>query len=268
MSDLVGYLGPKGSHSYDVAVDLGGDFEKLIPLNQLEFHYAFSKGIISRAVLPFENNVGGQVNWVINLLGRVNYLITEEKTWNISHCLLGFGRIGQINKVRSHPQALDQCSYFLERMPSLVQLIKTDSTSSAVQLISKEKDPTLAAIGTIRAADIYKVPILEQSIDNEKNNKTRFIVLGGNIPFPTGNDKTSLIVKTLNKPGALLEVLKILKNINITCLISLPSNNKIGEYSFLLELDGHIKEIKISVAISKIKKTAINLKFLGSYPRN
>lgn len=269
MKRTIGYLGPEGSYSHEVAIYAGADEQ--MALNELNFLTALAEKKVQMAVLPVVNSIVGQVKWVLELFANGNgeYEITREIIWNIKSNLIGFGKIEQIKTVCSHTEALGQCKNFLSKMPG-VAIEEKGSTSAAVKLVAEKKDPTWAAIGTSLAAEMYGVPIIARKVNDHYNNKTLFTVLGGTKLPPTGNDKTSLLFGTANKPGALVDVLLVFKvlGINMGHIFSHPSpNKKLGEYVFLIEVDGHREDKDLSVALEKITTMVEYLKILGSYPK-
>jgi prephenate dehydratase len=144
------------------------------------------------------------------------------------------------------------------------------STSAAVKRVADSGDTSLAAIGTAHAARIYQLSIIAPNISDYPDNQTRFIVFGGKKPKPTGNDKTTLLFGTPNKPGALLRVLEIFDalGINMKTILSTTSpRRKLGECLFLVDVEGHQHDTDLEVALRKIKERVEYMKILGSYPQ-
>ena len=271
MKNTIGYLGPEGSYSHEVAMHVGKGFE-LLPIEPSKFAQVLREIKISQAVLPVVNAIGWQVQWVLDLLMANNgdYEITREIIWNIKSHLIGFGKKEEVKIVFSHPQPLDQCKEFLAKMPGITAQ-SVSSTSEAVKLVAAQKNLEWAAIGTECAAKMYNVPIIAEEISDHRDNQTRFVVLGGKRPASTGKDKTSLLFGTANRPGALLRVLEVLDAlaINMSMLFSVPSPNRIlGECFFLVDVVGHRDDKDLSVALEKIKTRVEYLKVLGSYPES
>ena len=169
--------------------------------------------------------------------------------------------------VRSHPQALAQCKHFLQaNFPDSLIEEATLSTSAAVRSLVAE-EPEAAAIGSVECAEMYGVPVIENNINDEINNQTRFILLGKFMSPQTGYDKTSITFSTENKAGALNKILTILEEhgINMSYIDSRPSKKELGEYVFYIDFEGHILDEKIKKAFEEIKPLVKMFYVIGSY---
>lgn len=224
------------------------------------------------AVVPIENSIEGIVRETIDNLIKVKseLYITKEVVIPISHCLISKNKnISAITKITSMPQALAQCqNYIAENLPDVEEQIPTTSTSYAVQQL--ETLPVCyAAIASVKAAEIYNLNILAKNINDEHDNKTRFICLDRVITESTGNDKTSVAFSTVNEAGSLVEVLNCfrLNGINLSYIESRPSKKVFGEYIFFIDFDGHINDENVKRTLSQIKPHVRIYKFLGSYPK-
>lgn len=269
----IGYLGPEGSYSHEVAAYIGPEC-KTIPLEPSKFAKALQDEEVWKVVIPIVNAIGGQVQWALDLLIDNNgYQITREVIWDIRSHLIGFGTMQTIRMVYSHAQPLDQCRGFLAKMPGITTQ-SLGSTSAGVKLVSEKRDPALAAIGTEHAAKMYNVPIIRRSISDFEHNQTRFVVLGGRQCAPTGKDKTTLLFGTPNKHGALVRALEVFDvlGINMGAILSTPSfNRKLGEYLFLVDVDGHHTDRDLKTALKRLdpgieSPRTTYFKNLGSYP--
>lgn len=228
----------------------------------------------SLAVLPIENSIEGTVKETIDNLIKIQsdkVKILGETVVSIEHCLITFAKdFSQIQKIKSHPQAISQCyDYIYSKFNDNIILESESSTANAVKSLTVEQ-PQIAAIGNKYSAEYYNMPILDTNINDEKFNQTRFILLG--IPLKeevTNRDKTSIMFSTENKSGALCDILTILKenDINMTYISSRPSKKGLGEYTFYIDFDGNIIDVKIAKAMSKMLKHVKSFKHLGSYPK-
>lgn len=265
----VGYLGPGGSYSEEVALTIKAD-EYLLFATIPRLLQAFWKGEVEKIVLPIENSIEGIVtpsidNLIVNCNGN-NFVIEGEFVLQIKHCLAGIGNEDDIRQIISHPQALAQCSKFIDAIGA--QTEDVNSTSRAAETVAKKQDFSLGAICSIKAATIYGLKVFREDIQ-DYYNETRFIILGHEAKNQTWNDKTTLVFQLKNKPGALVRVLEIFDvlDINMIQIISRPSKIKLGQYVFLAEIEGHQNEKEVSVALQQVKKRTGFLKVLGSYPK-
>ena len=229
------FLGPRGSYS-DFAKN---KFIDAFDLNCVSTNLKSISGIIKAlkdennedmaAVIPIENSIEGIVRETLDNLSSLKkegFKIIAETTLNVEHALIGFcDKKSEIKIVRSHPQALAQCKRYLQAnfADSLIEEA-TLSTSAAIRSLSKD-EPSIAAIGSVECARMYDIPVVEEKINDEENNQTRFIFLGKFLAPQTGKDKTSITFSTENKAGALSKILTILEenNINMSYIDSRPS---------------------------------------------
>ena len=271
------FLGPRGSYS-DFAKN---KFIDAFDLNCVSTNLKSISGIIKAlkdennedmaAVIPIENSIEGIVRETLDNLSSLKkegFKIIAETTLNVEHALIGFcDKKSEIKIVRSHPQALSQCKRNLQAnfADSLIEEA-TLSTSAAIRSLSKD-EPSIAAIGSVECARMYDIPVVEEKINDEENNQTRFIFLGKFLAPPTGNDKTSITFSTENKAGALSKILTILEenNINMSYIDSRPSKKELGEYVFYIDFEGHINDDKVQKAFDKIKPLVKMFYVIGSY---
>lgn len=285
----IGYFGEPGSNTEQAARGFFGPKEmcgidkfkaEYLPfLTILDLLGALAKKQIEKAVLPIENSIEGIVTSSADALINGNGIVIEDEIiLRIRHNLIGVGFIHEVKKVISHPQALSQCSKYIKNLLFIkglsMEVESSGSTSAAVKRVAEDNDPKIAAIGPMSAFEVYKssnsrLKILAEDIQDEKTNQTRFFVLGQENKPQTGKDKTSIIFSTEDKPGSLVDVLQVLKvlDINMTQIVSRPSKKKLGEYLFWVDIDGHKNEKTIQVALGQIAKITTFLKVLGSYPK-
>ncbi len=270
------FLGPNGSYS-DFAKD---KFIDAFNLNCVSTNLKSISSVIKAlkdensedivAVIPIENSIEGIVRETLDNLSSLKkegIKIIAETTMNIEHSLIGHCKIKDIKIIRSHPQALAQCKQFIHaNFPDTLIEEATLSTSAAIKSLN-EKDKSVAAIGSPECAKMYNVPIIKENINDEENNKTRFILLGKFLAPQTGKDKTSITFSTENKAGALSKILTILDsyNINMSYIDSRPSKKELGEYIFYIDFEGHILDEKIQMAFADIKPLVKMFHIIGSY---
>lgn len=230
---------------------------------------SLESGKVDFAVVPIENSIEGSVNETHDLLLVTNMTVCGEIYQKIRHCLIvnPGADDSKIRSVYSHPQALAQCRAYLQKKN--LEPIATYDTAGAVKMIQQTGMVEAAAIASKRAADLYGMRICEESIEDKKNNYTRFLVLSKIQSKPTGNDGTSIIFSVRHIPGALFSILKEFarRRINLTKIESRPTKEVPWEYNFYVDFEGHSSEKEIKDLIGAIRKKTTFVKLLGSYKR-
>jgi prephenate dehydratase len=175
--------------------------------------------------------------------------------------------ISGIRYVLSHPQPLGQCRRFLSEQLPYARVKSVYSTSAAAQEVA-EGGSELAAIGSASAAAVYGLEVAKMDIQDHNNNHTRFIAVGREDAPRSGNDKTSIVFSTEDKPGSLYRVLDIfnLWDINMTRIESRPAKHRLGRYIFFVDLLGHREDGDLRDALIMVSRKTSFLKILGSYP--
>jgi prephenate dehydratase len=274
------FLGPEGSYSHiakDKTIELLG-LEGIKPVVMHSFPdiiAAVDENMEAIAVIPIENSIEGVVRETVDRIIRTknDVRIFQEIIIPVSNCLMS--KSGELNKVKyivSHPQPLAQCANYTRNLSQKLGLhikyITSSSTSEAARSLS-DFDDSYAAIANEKAAEIYNLKIIEKNINDEPDNKTRFICIGHEYPSKTGNDKTSIAFTTHNKPGELVEILLIFKehNLNMSYIDSRPSRKNLGEYTFYVDIDGHVEDVNLGNALKKIKSRLTFYRLIGSYPK-
>jgi prephenate dehydratase len=230
---------------------------------------SLESGKVDFAVVPIENSIEGSVNETHDLLLVTNMTVCGEIYQKIRHCLIvnPGADDSKIRSVYSHPQALAQCRAYLQKKN--LEPIATYDTAGAVKMIQQTGMVEAAAIASKRAADLYGMRICEESIEDKKNNYTRFLVLSKAQSKPTGNDGTSIIFSVKHIPGALFSILEEFasRRINLTKIESRPTKEVPWEYNFYVDFEGHSSEKEIKDLIGAIRKKTTFVKLLGSYKR-
>jgi len=226
-------------------------------------------GNVDYGVVPVENSIEGSVNQVYDLFLEYDLKVCGEIILKIEHCLLA-NRNADLNSIKvvySHPQALAQCSNFLERLGC--KIILTYDTAGGAKIVKERGTNDVAAIASERAAEIYGMKILARDISNTPDNYTRFLVISTEDSPPTGNDKTSIIFSLKHVPGSLYKALEefALREINLTKIESRPTKRRPWEYNFYLDFEGHRNDPKCMEALKGLEKRATFIKILGSYPK-
>ena len=257
------FLGPKGSYS-DLAKNKfqnffadNCEFIAVNSINKIMHSIEEYNDNEIAAVVPIENSVEGIVRETQdNLLhlAQSGIRILAETTLLIEHSLLGFCTKPEVKSIVSHPQALAQCANYINTNWDNVVLTPALSTSLAVSGLNKN-DKTKAAIGNIYSADLYNIPIIEEKINDEDNNTTRFILLSKLKPLKSINNKMSIVFSTENNVGALNRVLSILEkyNLNMLYIDSRPSKKNLGEYVFYVDFSGFIEDSNVNLALVELQ---------------
>ena len=235
----------------------------------LTFHDALEQtesGNSDYAILPVENSIEGSVGQSFDAILSSNLHAVGEIYLEIHHCLISNGKIDEIDTVYSHPQALGQCSDFVQK--NSLKTVPTYDTAGSVKIIKDLNKKNIAAIASKNAAEIYNMPIIQEEIENDPNNVTRFLIFSKQQTEPTSNDKTSIIFSINHEPGTLYKIIKEFSNndINLTKIESRPKKGATWEYNFYLDFVGHVTDPKISFMLDSLKKNTKFLKIIGSYP--
>ncbi len=274
MNRSMGFLGPQGTFSHEAA-------EKYNEKQGISFAFkeyssikdvliALQTGEIDQAIVPIENSLEGAVNVTLDVLAKEEDMyIVDELVIPINLNLVAkkgtFPK--DIRLIVSHPQPLGQCrNYLNSSFPQALQQEENSTTRAAQRVM--ESDGSVAAIASQIAAELYGLDVLERNIQDVENNRTRFVIVSRELKEKTGDDKTSIVFSTDNKPGSLYRILDIfsLWDINMTRIESRPSKNALGQYIFFVDIDGHIKDQDVYDALTMIQRKTSFYKFLGSYP--
>jgi len=265
----VAYLGPEATYTHQAAVKNFGSSVKYIPMHSIpDIFPAVELGEVDYGVIPIENSTEGAVFHSMDMLAESNLHIVGQVYLPIEHCLISNGTLAEIRKVLSKDQAIGQCRNWLRRHLPNVDIEYVESTTLAVKMASE--NPYIAAIAGALAAEIYKMPVLEKSIQDKKDNETRFLIIGKN-PQPKTEGvtyKTSIVISVSDRPGALFEALTPFSrlHINLTRIESRPSKKRAWDYYFFIDFLGHWNDEQTKTALEELKKELPMIKWLGSYP--
>jgi prephenate dehydratase len=271
----VAFLGPVGTFSEQALLtqdDLAQ--AKLVPLPTFSAVLnAVEAGEVDLGFVAIENAIEGTVNVTQDTLAFDADLLIQREVVLPVHLdlMVRWGtRLDQVTKVWSYPHALAQCRKFLARELPGVEAEATNSTADAARMLSEHDDSTAAAIAPARAAEVYGLEIVAHAIEDHDDNATRFVLVARDgIPAPTGHDKTSIVVfQRANEPGSLLAILQefAARGIDLTKLESRPTRRGLGDYCFLIDLEGHLRDEVVADALRSLKTKQADVKFLGSYP--
>ncbi|MCR4348052.1 MAG: prephenate dehydratase [Sulfuricaulis sp.] len=265
----IAFLGPEGTFTQEAALKQFGHAVETVPLAAIdEVFREVESGSAHFGVVPVENSTEGVINHTLDMFMASPLKICGEVALRIHHHLLGKGNdLSGANCVASHQQSLAQCREWLDANLPGVKRVSVASNAEAARLAAADVG-TLAIAGDT-AAQLYGLHMFASNIEDRPDNTTRFLVIGTLDTAPSGNDKTSLLLSSRNRPGALQRLLAPLaKNkINMTRIESRPSRQSMWEYVFFVDVDGHMKDRKVAKALADLEKEAAFLKRLGSYPK-
>jgi len=265
----VGYQGETGAFSEDAVRSLFPDANPT-PLRTVRAVFdAIAHGKVAAGVVPLENSLAGSINEAYDLLARGDTHIVGETVIAVDHALLALpGTILQeVRLVSSHPQALAQCDEYLAELD--VELLPVYDTAGAAKRIVEEEREGEAAIASERAAELYGLDVLARKIQTNPENQTRFAAISED-PAPLGlPDKTSIILVTGNKPGALFHCLGPFaqRELNLVKLESRPVGHTPWRYRFFLDVEAAADDPAFARALEEVQREAAMVQVLGSYAR-
>ena len=265
----IAYQGIPGSYSESCAKQMYPNCETI---SCKTFDECFEKAIEDntvRCIIPESNKTTGNIG-VEYLIFKYRLNIYAEHFFPIKHNLLGIkgSSLDDIKDVYSHAQALSQSSIFIKKN-NLNENVRADTAGSA-KYISDTNDKTKGAIASELSAEIYNLEILKQDIQDEKNNVTRFLLMGKEIYQPELKDKnyiTSFLFKLKSKPAALYSALSgfAINGVNMTKLQSFPEKNSFSSFFFLCDIEGHIEDSKIKNSLEELGLHCEDMHVLGVF---
>ncbi|HHN78687.1 MAG TPA: prephenate dehydratase [Phycisphaerales bacterium] len=277
----IGYLGPPGSQSHVAAVKQFGSSVEYDDLHEIAGVFTeVRRKHVNYGLVPIENSTGGGIVETLDAftVNAGHLSIYAEVQITIHHALLANCPPAEIRRVYSKPEVFQQCRGWLSQQLPRADLIPAASSSRAVQIAAEENakavsighDPTTAAIGTTLAGEMYGLKTLFPRIEDNPNNITRFLVLSREKAERTGDDKTSVMFTTEDKPGALVEVLGVFRaeGINLSHLDKRPSGRENWTYTFFADAEGHQDDEDMRAALSRVEAHCKEMVVLGSYPRS
>lgn len=264
----VAYMGPPRSFSHAAALEMfGSDAEFVVTRTITDAIDAVGAGEAELAIVPIENSTEGGVNATLDALWHSDLTISAEFVLDVELCLLAkTPDLSAIERVASHPQPLGQCKAWLRAHLPQAELVVAASTTAAAQ--QALEDVHTAAVGSRLAAELGLL-VVQEGIQDRKDNATRFVLVGKHEPPPTGNDKTTLVFTTPHRRGALKSVLEVFddEGLNLTRIESRPLPGQRWEYAFFADLEGHQKDPALERALSRLTARGAKVRVLGSYPR-
>lgn len=219
-------------------------------------------------ILPIENSSTGSLSDIYDLLAMYDNYIIGEHVIKVEHNLWGLpgSKLSDINKVYSHRQGLLQCSDFFKENPGL-KAIEGTSTAACARKVLEDQDKSQGAIASKVAGEKYGLELLEEKINNDNTNSTRFIIISNKSIYTKNAKRTSICFETPHRSGALYHMLShlIYNKLNMTRIESRPIPGKAFQYRFFVDIEGTMDDPAVKNALYCIKEEAIDLKILGSF---
>lgn len=229
---------------------------------------AIEKGLCRYGVLPLENSTAGSVNAVYDLMQKHNFSIVRSVRLRVDHSLLALPgtKLSDIREIVSHGQALEQCSEFLKQLPN-VTVTRCENTAAAARMVAESGRKDLAAIASNACAEIYGLQSLQDRVQNEHGNYTRFICIAAKPEVYPGADRTSLLVTLANEPGSLYQVLARIYGygINLTKLESRPIPGSDDTFRFYFDLEASVYSPELPKLLGELESICEHVCYLGSY---
>ena len=265
----IGYLGPEGTFSQQAVLKHFGRSAHGLPLSSIEEVFQeVEAGNADFGVVPVENSGQGTIQVTLDMFLTSNLKICGEVELRVHQFLMSrSGRIEDIERIYAHPQSFAQTAGWLRANLPKIEKIPVSSNAEGARRARSADDA--AAIGGESAAHVYGLKkVIMKPIQDDKDNTTRFLVIGRSIFPPSGHDRTSVLVFIHDKPGALFDVLSPFARhgISMNRIESRPSHNAKWEYPFFIDLAGHVDNEAMKLSLSELAAHAATVKVLGSYP--
>jgi len=265
----IAFQGEPGAYSEQAIFDYFGQVQTL-PCESFDAVFAaVTAGQSEYGLIPIENSLAGSIHQNYDLLLRHDLHIVGEYFLRVRHCLIALPGVEkqEITRVISHPQALGQCAAYLRALA-----VKTEpvyDTAGSVKMLKASAERSTAAIASHRAADIYGMQILQEGIEDNTENYTRFLAIALQPVEPVADAKTSIVFTLKNQPGALFKALSVfaLRDIDLSKIESRPLAGTPWNYLFYIDFAGAVADESVQRALNHLGEYALTLRVLGSYPR-
>ena len=265
----VSFLGPQGTYTQAAALKHFGHSIATVPLATIdEIFSAVEKESVTFGVVPVENSTEGVVTHTLDSFMDSPLKICGEVLLRIRQQLLSNAKsLDQVTRVVSHSQSLAQCRSWLNTHLPRANTESVTSNAEAARLAAQDSD--VAAIASSAAGEIHGVAVLAADIEDDPGNTTRFLVIGREPARPSGHDKTSLLVSSRNRAGALHRLLSPLANhgVSMSRIESRPARAALWEYVFFIDIEGHADDKPIRQVLTELEEEAAFVKILGAYPK-
>jgi chorismate mutase / prephenate dehydratase len=273
----IGYLGPEGSYSHIAAMEHFGSSVEFDNLRAIEGVFVeVARGHVDYGLVPIENSTGGGVSETMDAFTRYHHLLNvyAEVQLSVSRCLLANCLPQEVMRIHASADGYAQCRTWLATQYPQAVIVPQPSSSDAIRVAKDElfhgQQPGVAAIGSALAGEIHGLHVLFEHIEDHPNEITRFLILSRQRSKPSGDDKTSIMFTTPDRPGALVDVLSVFHQaeINLTHIDKRPSGRVNWEYTFFIDAVGHRDDPRFQKAIDESRTHCKDLTVIGSYPRS
>lgn len=266
----VAYLGPEGTFTQQAALKHFGHAAQVMSMAAIdEVFREVEAGAAHYGVVPVENSTEGVVTHTLDNFIDSPVKICGEVVLRIHHNLLvsDITRRDSISRIYSHAQSLAQCRKWLDAHYPQAERIAVSSNAEAAKRLHGEWNA--ACIAGEMVEELYGLTTVATSIEDRPDNSTRFLIIGTEDVAPSGEDKTSIVVSTKNKPGALYDLLEPFRQfkIDLTRVETRPSPTGAWNYVFFIDFKGHQQEKPVRQALNAVAEHVSDLKILGSYPK-
>lgn len=267
----VAYQGVKGSFSEEALIKYFKNYDEIKNYEEfVDVFEALKNNEINYGVLPIENSYTGAITEVYDLLVKYNFFIVGEECLKINQHLLGIegSSIEEIREIYSHPQGFAQSRSFLNELVD-VRLIPYYNTAISAKYVADIKDKSKGAIGSKRASEIYGLEILKENINDNKDNHTKFIVVGKKLRYNIESNKISVVFSLEDKAGTLYNLLRYFaeNGINMLKIESRPNKNNSWKYLLYVDFEGNLEDISVKNALNLIEKNSVYFKIIGNYKK-
>lgn len=266
----VAYLGPEGTFTQAAAIKHFGHAVVCLPQTSIDTVFSqVESGQCHYGVVPVENSTEGMVSHTLdNFMDSPLKICGEVEMQIHHHLLIGPDTEGSgITKICAHQQALAQCRNWLDKYWPNVERVAVSSNGEAARIALEQ--PGVAAVAGDMALEQYQLEKIAEHIEDYADNSTRFLIIGREEIDPSGSDKTSVVVSSRNRPGALYALLEPFHEagISLTRIDTRPSRTETWAYVFFIEFEGHVWDEKIGRILENLENQSILFKPLGSYPK-
>ncbi|MBE6597106.1 MAG: prephenate dehydratase [Ruminococcaceae bacterium] len=268
-SAVVACQGMEGAYSQQAAEKLFRTPSIMFFANFENVFSAIESGMCRYGVLPIENSTAGSVKQIYDLMISHKFKIVRSVRIKIDHNLMAKKgvKLSEIKEIFSHEQAINQCSEFLATLPKDVKITRVENTATAARMVSESERRDVASLSSRSCAAEYNLSVLASSVQDNGNNHTRFICISNELEIYPGADRTSLMIVTPHKPGALYKMLSKFNalGINLVKLESRPLPDRDFEFMFYFDLEVSVYSEKLAQLLSELEQECDEFTYLGSY---